>query len=94
MHTHIHCMMRGICEVNWQGVWERVSQTLMRWDPNMPSVSFGVAELTDIGLTEDGSHILLPIWKSTTPPDNITWTFMKIPIPEIIDMAFSRNLLH
>ena len=77
-------MMRGIFEVNWQGVWERVGPALMHWDPKMRPVSFGVAKLEEIRLCEDGSHICVPIFidYSSSIFQKQSLTNVQIPIPE------------
>jgi hypothetical protein len=79
---------------NWEGIWEKLIPELTQWADPMPPVKIGGAEsLKQIGLSEDGIHICVPIFYSNDPPNTSEpCTIMQIPIPEVIDMAFFQKL--
>jgi hypothetical protein len=54
----------------------------------MPPVKFGFAESKQIGLSEDGVHICVPIFYSNDPPTSEPCTIMQVPIPDVIDLVF------
>jgi hypothetical protein len=77
----------------WEGIWEKFLPKLTQWADPMPLVKFGFAESKQIGLSEDGIHICVPIFYSNDPPNTLEpCTIMQIPIPEVIDMAFFQKL--
>jgi hypothetical protein len=58
----------------------------------MPQVDIGVAESKkQIGLSEDGSHICVPLFYSNDEPPLEPCTIMLLPIPEVIDLVFFRK---
>ena len=75
----------------WEGIWEKFLPELTQWADPMPPVKFGFAESKQIGLSEDGIHICVPIFYSNDRPPSEPCTIMQIPIPEVIDMAFFQK---
>ena len=73
----------------WEGIWEKFLPELTIRVPNMPLVKIGGAEsLKQIGLSEDGVHICVPIFYSDGDEPLI---IMQIPIPDVIDLVFFRK---
>ena len=73
----------------WEGIWEKFLTELTIMVPNMPLVKIGGAEsLKQIGLSEDGVHICVPIFYSDGDEPLI---IMQIPIPDVIDLVFFRK---
>jgi hypothetical protein len=56
-----------------------------------PCWYYSVAESKQIGQSEDGSHIRVPIFYSNDAPTSEPCIIMKIPIPKVIDLVFFWN---
>ena len=48
----------------WEGIWESLLPELTQWAYPMPPVDIGVTESKQIGLSEGGVHICVPIFYS------------------------------
>jgi len=74
-----------------EGIWEKLPE-LTQWVYPMPLVTFGVAESKQIGLSEDSSHIRVPIFYSNDPlPLEQLFTLMQISTREVIDLVFFQK---
>ena len=84
-------MTRGDGPPKREGIQVNIGPVLAYFAPNMPPVSIVVAKVMQIRLSQDGSHICVPICLSTNTPQFRPWKIMQMPISEVIDMAIFKK---